>query len=563
MIRYKYYRIHPIVKPSYRKIQFLVKIAKLPVKTFTVEDVFLALSGSPLYGNGMKKSMIALSVTFIAMLGAFSQDPPTPTPTSAPAPAPAKNKDKETKEKPAEEKNAPKSKEASVTIDGKVINYTVTASELTLTSDKGEPRAKVFNVSYIAKTDSKVSERPVMFAFNGGPGSSAVWLHLGALGPRIVPSSPDGTLPIKPPVILKENPYSILDVADLVFIDPVTTGYSRVEKGAKASEFHNIDGDVDSVADFIRRWISENNRWSSPKYLLGESYGGIRAAGLSSTLQSKYGMHLNGVVLLSSLLDFRTLSPSNGNDLSYALYLPALTAVAHHHGVIKGDRDALVAEARKFANTEYIVALHQGNNLPLAAKQEIAAKLNKLTGINSETILKTNLRINPSFFRATLLKDKNKVLGRFDARLAWPAVDSVHGYPPFDPSYAVARGPFTNAMMAYLTDDLGWEDKRVYEILTGKVHPWKWNSSNSYVNVSSKIAAAMQENPHLKVLVQCGHTDLATPAGGILHSVDHLNITPEQRKNISVKWYEAGHMFYLNQPDLVKMRKDLVEFITE
>ncbi len=498
----------------------------------------------------MKIPLITLCMSFLISATSFSQ-------------APASDKKKETKEKPATEKSSGKSKQASVTIDGKVINYTVTASELTLTSDKGTARAKVFNVSYIAKTNAKVSQRPVMFAFNGGPGSSAVWLHLGALGPKIVPSSPDGTQPIKPPVVLKDNPYSILDVADLVFIDPVTTGYSRVEKGAKPSEFHSVDGDIASVADFIRRWVSENKRWSSPKYLLGESYGGVRAAGLSSTLQSKYGMHINGVVLLSSLLDFRTLSPSSGNDLSYAIYLPALTAVAHHHGAIKGDRDALVAEARKFANNEYLTALHQGRNLPLETKKSIAAKLNKLTGIKTDLIMASNLRIRSSFFRATLLKDKKKVLGRFDARVAWPAIENIHGNPAFDPSFAVAKGPFTNAMMAYLTDDLQWEDKRVYEILTGNVHPWKWNRTNSYVNLSSNISNALQENPHLKVLIQCGHTDLATPAGGILHSVDHLNITPEQRSKISVKWYDAGHMFYLNQPDLIKMRKDLVEFITE
>lgn len=501
----------------------------------------------------MKLRSIALTITFIATVSAFSK-PPAATENAAV---------KETSEKPSKEKDAPKTKEASVTIDGKVINYTVTASELTLTSDSGKPRAKIFNVSYIAKTDSKTSQRPVMFAFNGGPGSSAVWLHLGALGPRIVPSSPDGTTALKPPVVLKENPYSILDVTDLVFIDPVTTGYSRVEKDAKPSEFHNIDGDVDSVADFIRRWVSENNRWSSPKYILGESYGGIRAAGLSSTLQGKYGMHLNGVVFLSSLLDFRTLSPSTGNDLAYVIYLPALTATAHHHGVIQGDRDALVAEAKTFADNEYSAALHKGRNLPLEKQNEIATKLSKLTGIDTKTILESNLRISSTFFRAALLKDKNKVLGRFDARTAWPTVSNIHNSPTFDPSYTVAYGPFTNSMMAYLTDDLGWEDKRVYEILTGKVHPWSWNSSNSYVNVTSDLAYAFQENPHLKVLVQCGHTDLATPPGGILHSIDHLDITPDQRNNISIEWYDAGHMFYLNQPDLVKMRKDLVEFIAK
>ncbi|MGJ8657863.1 MAG: S10 family peptidase [Akkermansiaceae bacterium] len=501
----------------------------------------------------MKKSLITLGISLIVTSSAFSQTPSTEK----------KNEKSDKKEKSTDTKDVEKTTEASVTINGKVINYTVKASELTLTSDKGAARAKIFNVSYIAKTDTKVSQRPVMFAFNGGPGSSAVWLHLGALGPRIAPSSPDGTQPIKPPVVLKENPYSILDVADLVFIDPVTTGYSRVEKDAKSSEFHGVRGDIDSVADFIRRWVSENKRWSSPKYLLGESYGGIRAAGLSSTLQSKYGMHLNGVVLLSSLLDYRTLSPSSGNDLSYALYLPTLTSVAHYHGVIKGDRNKLFEESKKFADTEYLTALHKGRNLPLATQQAIAAKLNRLTGIDTDLILKSNLRINPSFFRNTLLKDQNKVLGRFDARVAWPALDNLGDRAEFDPSFNVAKGPFTNAMMAYLTDDLGWEDKRVYEIITSKVHPWKWDTSNGYVNLSSSVSNALEENPHLKILIQCGYTDLATPSGGVLHSVDHLDITPGQRKNISVKWYDAGHMFYLNQPDLIKMRKDLVEFITK
>ncbi len=465
--------------------------------------------------------------------------------------------------KKAPSKVTEKKIEASVTINGKVIEYTVTASELTLTTDTGTPRAKIFNVSYIAKTDADVSNRPVMFAFNGGPGSSAVWLHLGALGPRIVPSSPDGTEPIKPPTTLIENPYSILDVADLVFIDPVSTGYSRPEKGASKGEFHGVNADIDSVADFIRRWVSENKRWSSPKYLLGESYGGIRAAGLSNTIQNKYGMHMNGIVMLSSLLDYRTLLSSRGNDLSYALFFPTLSSVAHHHGVITGDRDKIFAEAKRFADTEYLTALHQGRNITKEEKLRVAEKMSTFTGIDTKLVIKSNLRISPTYFRKTLLQDKNKVMGRFDARVAWPTVENLNIYAEFDPSFNVAKGPFTNALMAYLTDDLGWDDNRVYEIITRKVHPWKWDSNNSYVNLSNNLEAAFTENPHMKLLVQCGYTDLATPSGGILHSIDHLNITPQQREKISVTWYDAGHMFYLNQPDLVKMRKDLVKFITE
>jgi len=461
-----------------------------------------------------------------------------------------------------QESNKPKPgvREASVTISGKKIDYTVKAAELMLTNDKKEDKAKIFYVSYEVKSADPKVKRPVLFAFNGGPGSSAVWLHLGALGPKIVPSSPDGTVALKPPVTLMDNPQSILDVADLVFIDPVSTGYSRMGKNGKHSEFHGLESDISSVGDFIRRWVTENKRWDSPKFILGESYGGIRASGLSSYMQDRYGMNLNGVILLSSLIDYRTLNPSQGNDLSYQIYLPALAATAHHHGMIKGDRDAIVKEAREFANGEYLIALNKGSNLTDAEKNKIAEKLSKLTSLDKQLILDWNLRVHPSPFRAELLKAKGKVIGRFDARVAWDT-NSKSSRPAFDPSFSVAKGPFTTAMMEYLSDDLGWEDKRVYEIISRKVHPWNLGGSNSYVNLSSRIETAMQNNPNLKVLVQCGHTDLATPAGGILHSFDHMNLTPAQRKNVSVKWYEAGHMFYLNQPDLEKMRTDIVEFI--
>ena len=452
-------------------------------------------------------------------------------------------------------------KEASVTIKGEEVKYTATAAELTLTSDKGTPRASIFYVSYVKKDVADVSKRPVLFAFNGGPGSSAVWLHLGALGPKIVPSSKDGTEPLTPPLTVVDNSHSILHVADLVFIDPVTTGFSRTQKGGKPSEFHNVDGDIESIGDFIRRWITENKRWSSPKFLLGESYGGVRAAGLSSHLQSRYGMHLNGVVLLSSLLDFRTLSPSTGNDLSYITYLPALTATAHYHGKIKGDRDKLVAEAKAYADSTYMAALHKGYKISDTEKAAVAKKLSRFTGLSEDLIKKLHIRIHPSRFRAELLADQGKVIGRFDARVTGLTTETASSYASYDPSFTVAKGPFSTAMLAYLTDDLSWKDKRVYEIITGKVHPWNWNASNKYVNLSSRLESALRENPKLRVLIQCGHTDLATPPGGILHSIDHLRIPKALRKNISVNWYEAGHMFYLNEPDLKKMQMDLEKFI--
>jgi len=478
----------------------------------------------------------------------------------APATQEAEN-DSVTKEsKTSKESKSPKvvEKQASVTIDGTKIDYKVVTSRLPLKKDDGEVRASVFYVAYTRDDVEDVSKRPVVFAFNGGPGSSAVWLHLGALGPRIIPSTPDGTKPLPLPVRVKENPQSILDVADLVFIDPVSSGYSRSEDSEE--EFHGVDEDISSVGDFIRRWVTENKRWSSPKYVLGESYGGVRAAGLAQHLQSRYGMNLNGVVLLSGLMDFRTVDTSPGNDLAYLAYLPSYTAVAHYHGKLKGDRDALEQRARDFAGSTYATALLKGYTLSQSDQTKIATELSALTGLSTELILRYNLRIYPSSFRKELLRKEGKVLGRFDARVAWAVSDTASDYPSYDPSFAVAKGAFSSAMLDYLANDLGWMEERPYEIIA-HVGAWNWGRKNGFVNVAPRLSDAMRDNPGLRVLVQCGHADLATPAGGILHSVAHMQLPAPCRKNLSVKWYEAGHMFYLNQPDLEKMRKDLVEFI--
>lgn len=460
----------------------------------------------------------------------------------------------------AGKKDGPKSvkKYGNVTISGQKVTYKVVTSRLVIKKDDGTPRASIFNVAYTREGVDDPGKRPVLFAFNGGPGSSSVWLHLGALGPRIVPSSADGTTALAPPLQVRDNPHSILDVADLVFIDPVSTGYSRAEN--KKENFHGVDQDIRSVGDFIRRWVTENKRWGSPKYLLGESYGGVRAAGLSAELQTRYGMSLNGVVLLSSLMDFRTLGAGEGDDLPYLAYLPALTAVAHHHGKLKGDRDALVKKAREFAAGDYATALLKGYTLGTEERENIAARLSALTSLPVELVLRYDLRIDPSRFRKELLRDQGKVVGRFDARVAWAAQDSASDRPYYDPSFSVAKGAFSTAMLDYLADGLGWVDERPYEIIAN-VHPWDWGRGKGVVNMSPRLAGAMRDNPHLRVLVQCGHADLATPAGGVLHSIAHMKLPDPLRKNITVKWYEAGHMFYLNEPDLEKMRRDLVEFI--
>jgi carboxypeptidase C (cathepsin A) len=466
------------------------------------------------------------------------------------------------KEAPAAKPQEPVIREATVEIDGKKIPYRVTTGKLQLKQDDGKARASIFHVSY-ERTDVKdAAARPVMFAFNGGPGSSAVWLHIGVLGPKIIHLPGDGTSAPAPPTRLMDNPKSILDVCDLVFVDPVSTGYSRPENDTKPGDFHGLTEDVESVGDFVRRWVSEHDRWSSPKYLLGESYGGIRAAGLSQHLQSRYGMNLNGVVLLSSLLDFATLQEAPGNDLSNLVFLPSFTGVAHFHEKIKGDRDALIRESTAFAYGKYASALLKGSDLDSGERTEIATGLAKFSGIPAAKWLEHDLRLGSTVFRGELLRDKGKVLGRFDGRVAWDTTNKSDVIPDYDPSYSLAYGAFSTAMLDYLGRDLGYKEDQPYEILTGKVNPWRWNANNSVVNVGSRLAMAMRDNPHLRVLVMGGRTDLATPPEGVAYSLRHLPGMPEgARKNISTVFYDGGHMFYLNPPDLAKTRADLLEFI--
>jgi len=450
--------------------------------------------------------------------------------------------------------------EGQATIAGKSIPYTAETGTLLLETDDGKPRASIFHVSYLRNDVEDLVSRPVIFAFNGGPGSSAVWLHLGALGPKHVVLPENGTAPPRPPMLVTDNPESILDVADIVLVDPVSTGYSRVAGSAKPAEFHGFKGDIESVGDFIRRWITEHKRWGSPKFLLGESYGGIRAAGLADHLQSRYGMALNGVVLVSSLIDFRTVDSSPGNDLSYIAYFPAFAAVARYHGRTKskGTPDQLAAEAEKFAFGPYAAALLAGNQLPDPQRRKIAVRYAELTGLPENLVLGSDLRVSPSRFRAELLRDQARTLGRFDARVTRPTSEPASARPDGDPSFDYAYGAFSTAMLDYLRSSLDWTAEKPYEILTGKVNPWK---GDGHENLSRDLADAMTANPHLHLLVMCGSTDLATPPAGIQYSLRHLKIPRELQANIRIARYQAGHMFYLNPPDLAKMRRDLVDFL--
>lgn len=487
--------------------------------------------------------------------------------TNAPSKGEGKEKGKEeSKSSPATIPDAatkPVLSTNTVTIAGQPVTYTVETGMLPLLKNDGAARASVFYIAYTRQGQTNKASRPVTFCFNGGPGSSSVWLHLGGLGPRRVKLNDDGTMP-PPPFGLVDNSYSILHVSDLVFIDPVATGYSRPAKDEKADQFFGQSADVESVGDFIRLWTTRNERWTSPKYLLGESYGVFRAAGLAEHLHSRYGMYLNGVVLLSGLLDFATLREGPGNDLPSLVFLPTFTATAHYHKKLPPDLQSdlakALAESREFANRDYLLALQRGQLLSTAERDVIAAKLARLTGLPKQLIEDNDLQINSSQFREHLLRDQGLILGRYDARITGRDADKGSDGPRFDPSYAATYGPFSAAMNSYLREELKFQNDLPYEILTG-VQPWNYDARSSYPSVASRLASVMSQNPYLRVLVLSGLRDLACPVDGMQYSVDHMQLDPAFRKNISWAEYESGHMMYVNQPDLIKLQRDLARFL--
>ncbi|HWX20073.1 MAG TPA: peptidase S10 [Candidatus Binatia bacterium] len=451
----------------------------------------------------------------------------------------------------------------TVTIAGQRVTYVAETGMLPLLKPDGTLRASVFYIAYTRQGPTNEPPRPVTFCFNGGPGSSAVWLQLGALGPRRVKMNEDGTLP-QPPFGLVDNSYSILHVTDLVFIDPVATGFSRAAKDEKPEEFFGQSGDIESVGEFVRLWTSRHERWLSSKYLCGESYGVFRAAGLADHLHSRYGMYLNGLILVSGVLDFATLNEGPGNDLPPLIFLPAYTAIAHFHKKLPPDLQADLpkarAEAREFIRAEYPAALLQGAALPPAQRSNIVARLARLTGLSSQVIEDNDLRVDSSTFRKMLLHDQGLILGRYDARITGRDASPAARSPRFDPSYAAAYGPFAAAMNAYLHQELKFEDDLPYELLTG-VQPWGFESRNNYPSVAGRLASVISENPYLRVLVLGSLCDLACPIDNLHYSVEHLQLDPAYRGNFTYAEYESGHMMYLNLPDLKKMQHDLEGFI--
>lgn len=472
------------------------------------------------------------------------------------------DKDKGEKKEKAESTGEKKSEtKGAVTVGGKKIDYDATAGTIQLKNQKDEPRASVFYIAYTRSGVEDLTKRPITFCFNGGPGSSSVWLHLGAFGPKRVHLSADGIEAPKPPFRLVENEYSLLGDTDLVFIDPVSTGYSRAEDGEDAKQFHGFSEDIDSVAEFIRLYVTRHARWASPKFLAGESYGAIRASGLANVLQDRYGMYLNGVVLVSGVLDFRTLSPTDGSDLPYVTFFPSMAAVAHFHGKVEGDLRQLVTEAEAFATGPYTTALAKGLSLPEAELKTVSAEAARLTGLEPKDFEDAQLRLSSTVFRKELLRDSSTVTGRFDGRVTSKDPVRAGTYPGDDPSYSKIYGAYASTMNDYVRQTLGFESDLPYDILSGRVQPWSYKQfTNRYVSVARDIAGALRSNENLQFFVACGYHDLATPPLAIRHTIDHLEIHPDLRKNFRIDYYDGGHMMYTNLPSLKKLQIDLAKF---
>lgn len=474
-------------------------------------------------------------------------------------------------EKPAEQpKDMVSVTHGTVVINGAPVSYTATAGTLVINEEDPEnktaPKAKT-TIFYIAYTRNDIDDpgaRPLTFSFNGGPGSSSVWLHLGLLGPRRVEMLDERPTP--PPYRVVPNEFSLLDTSDLVFIDPVSTGYSRAVTGEKPDQFHQFTKDIETVGEFIRLYTTRAKRWTSPKFLIGESYGTTRAAGVAGYLQQRHGYYLNGIMLVSSILDFITADFDPDNDLPFILFLPTYTATAWYHrrlpADLQDDLQRALAEAAAFASREYVLALMQGDALPAEDRARIVEQLARLTGLSPEFVERSNLRIDIFRFVKELLRDQRRTVGRLDSRFTGVDRDAAGEHFEYDPSYTVIQGPYTAALNDYVRRELKFESDLPYEILTGRVRPWKYDQhENRYVSVSETLRATISQNPYLRVFVANGYYDLATPYFATEYTFNHLGLDSVLRANITMAYYEAGHMMYVHGPSLARLKDDLAAFI--
>ena len=452
----------------------------------------------------------------------------------------------------------------------KALSYTATTGRIVLREEVFEdgaftghqPKAEVFLTSYVVEPSGD-EQRPVLFAFNGGPGSSSIWLHLGLLGPRRVLSGDVGNLQT-PPYGITDNVETLLAVTDLVFIDPVSTGWSRAVAGGKPTPYHGFTGDIESVGEVIRLWTTRHDRWLSPKFVAGESYGTVRAAALAEHLQTRRGMYLNGVVLVSSVLDLGSIGLHEPEDRGYVGFLPTYAAIAHHHGK-HGPRPLaeVLAEAEEYAERDYPWVLSRGDRLTAAERTDAVRRVAALTGLSEEYVDLSDLRVEHLHFFVELLRRERKVVGRIDGRFSGPAGNPVAERMEHDPSMDAITGPYAAAWHHYVRSELGYESDLPYEVLSGRVNEeWSYKEfEGRAVDVTGRLARAMRANPDLAVHVAYGWHDGATPYFAARETFSRMRLPAELAANIEHRYYPAGHMMYVHEPTRRQQSEDLAAFV--
>ena len=458
----------------------------------------------------------------------------------------------------------------TIRLGAQTIPYKATAGFTLLKNDKGDSTGLMYSVAYTRSDVKDLSQRPVSFLYNGGPGSATMWLHMGAFGPRRVHVA-DGEFTPPAPYKLVDNTESLLDKTDLVFIDAMGTGYSHAVCKAENKDFWGIDEDIDAFGQFIDTYLSRNDRWNSPKFLIGESYGTFRSAALGNYLQNHYTIHLNGIVLISSVLDLSTITFGPGDDRCYVFYLPSYAAVAWYHKVLKdrpADLPTFLEEARQYAQGDYANALYKGASLPADQKAAVAKKLAYFTGLSEDYLMKADLRVKLGQFMAELQRSAGLTTGRIDARFTGYTYDLLEEFAQGDPEGPAVGGAYTALINSYNHDELKFGKDRVYHNTAGDTG-WKWTrrpgGGRGFFpggpNVDEDLAQAMITNPKLLVQVENGYYDFATPFFATEFTMSHLGLPPDLQKNVTLDYYSAGHMMYLHDEDRVNLHNHITALI--
>jgi len=463
---------------------------------------------------------------------------------------------------PAEEKSSQTSH--TVRLDGRDIKYTATAGTLPIRGDDGKVQARMFFVAY-TKDGEDPKTRPLSFLYNGGPGSATIWLHMGSFAPKRVQMADEGFQPA-PPYRLVDNEQSLIDGTDMVFVDAISTGYSRTVDGVNPTQFHGQQPDLRAFGDFVNEYLKAYGRWASPKYLIGESYGTIRSAGLAQELQTRHGVELNGIVLVSALLSYQVILTGPQNDLAYVSYFPTYTTTAWYHKRLPADLQAkslkqVADEALAFATGEYATTLLRGSSLSDAERKGVAQKIARLTGLSQAYVEQTNLRVDPGRFRKELLRDKRLVVGRLDTRYTATDVDAAGEQQEFDPSNTALQGAYTAMFMDYVRNELKWESDLHYDS-SGNVRPWTY-VQNAYMDMTEPLRSAMAKNPSLKVRVEAGYYDMATVFAGAVINFWHLGYDRTFTDRVSFSYFEGGHMMYTRPSAHKALKADVAKFISE